>query len=185
MGGLLVAFLDGTYSAPVFRSTEAAGASAKGPGCRYYTEAGGCCRPCLHAFMQHRAEGAVAAAVRHAGASAHHCLGYLVPSPRLHTGSLLHPLLPSSAADVDRLKLGLAKAEGDVDVLLTCEWPAGLCDGLPDAAKPPGLSLDGEGQGPHRCCAARAVGLGGRWLGHMADNLDVGSRPAGCPASAE
>ncbi|KAL4423189.1 hypothetical protein ABPG77_000322 [Micractinium sp. CCAP 211/92] len=85
VGGLQVAFLDGTYSAPVFRSPEAAGAGAKGPGCRYYME-----------------------------------------------------------SDVDRLKLGLAKAEGDVDVLLTCEWPAGLCDGLPDAAKPPGLSLDGS-----------------------------------------
>lgn len=46
-------------------------------------------------------------------------------------------------SDVDRLKLGLAKAEGDIDVLLTCEWPAGLCDGLPDTAKPQGVPLDG------------------------------------------
>ncbi len=44
VGGLQVAFLDGTYSAPVFRSPEAAGGGAKGPGCRYYMESGGCCR---------------------------------------------------------------------------------------------------------------------------------------------
>jgi hypothetical protein len=48
-----------------------------------------------------------------------------------------------SFADVDRLKLALAKAEGDIDVLLTCEWPAGLCDELPDAAKPQDVRLDG------------------------------------------
>lgn len=58
---------------------------------------------------------------------------------------------------MDRLKLGLAKAEGDVDVLLTCEWPAGLCDGLPDAAKPPGLNLDG---GRGRAGAAPSERLG-------------------------
>lgn len=54
---------------------------------------------------------------------------------------------PVATADVDRLKLGLAKAEGDIDVLLTCEWPAGLCDGLPDTAKPQGVPLDGAWQG--------------------------------------
>lgn len=46
-------------------------------------------------------------------------------------------------ADVDKLKLALAKAEGDIDVLLTNEWPQGLCDGLADAARPQDAKLDG------------------------------------------
>lgn len=62
MGGLLVAFLDGTYSAPVFRSPEAAGASAKGPGCRYYMEAGGC-RPAWHTLLCAPCSGAGVAGV--------------------------------------------------------------------------------------------------------------------------
>ncbi len=33
----------------------------------------------------------------------------------------------SFAADVDKLKLALAKAEGDIDVLLTNEWPQVSC----------------------------------------------------------
>lgn len=45
------------------------------------------------------------------------------------------------------LQLALAK-EGDIDVLLTCEWPEGLCEGLPDAAQPQGMELEGEGPGP-------------------------------------
>ena len=49
---------------------------------------------------------------------------------------------------MDRLKLALVRAEGDVDVLLTCEWPAGTCDGLPDAAKPQDVKkLDGRCKG--------------------------------------
>ncbi|PSC76403.1 Zinc finger CCCH domain-containing 64 [Micractinium conductrix] len=84
IGGLSVAFLDGTYNAPAFRAPETSATSS--PGCRYYSE-----------------------------------------------------------NDVDRLKLALVRAEGDVDVLLTCEWPAGTCDGLPDAAKPQDVKkLDGS-----------------------------------------
>jgi len=40
-------------------------------------------------------------------------------------------------ADVVRLKRAVEAADGDVDLLLTCEWPAGMTAGaapLPDAA---------------------------------------------------
>lgn len=58
-------------------------------------------------------------------------------------------------SDVEKLKLGIAQAEGDVDVLLTCEWPAGLCDGLPEAAKPQGIKLDGSGMAADVALAVR------------------------------
>lgn len=41
--------------------------------------------------------------------------------------SILHAI----TADVDKLKLALAKAEGDIDVLLTNEWPQARCCLLP------------------------------------------------------
>jgi hypothetical protein len=40
-------------------------------------------------------------------------------------------------ADVVRLKQAVERADGDVDLLLTCEWPAGVTAGaapVPDAA---------------------------------------------------
>lgn len=48
-------------------------------------------------------------------------------------------------ADVAAVKRQLANAQGDIDLLLTNEWPAGVCIGLPDAALPQGpASLSGE-----------------------------------------
>lgn len=93
--------------------------------------------------------------------------------------TIIHtPVPPTShppAPDVDRLKLGLAKAEGDVDVLLTCEWPAGLCDGLPDAAKPPGLSLDGkQGREGARQASGRA-GRDGVFCGTVSEHGEHGA----------
>ncbi|MEW5297133.1 MAG: hypothetical protein WDW36_000361 [Sanguina aurantia] len=43
-----------------------------------------------------------------------------------------------SQADVARLKTALQGMEGDVDVLLTCEWPAGVTRGIPDSLLQPG-----------------------------------------------
>jgi lariat debranching enzyme len=47
--------------------------------------------------------------------------------------------------DVALLNHALNHAVGDMDILLTNEWPAGIADGLPDGAKPAGVKTDGEG----------------------------------------
>jgi len=36
-----------------------------------------------------------------------------------------------TSTDVEALTLKLAQAEGDIDILLTNDWPAGICNGLP------------------------------------------------------
>ena len=41
-----------------------------------------------------------------------------------------------SPADVDAVKNAVSNAEGDIDFLLTNEWPAGVCAGLPEASLP-------------------------------------------------
>lgn len=46
-------------------------------------------------------------------------------------------------ADVQGLQLDITRATGDIDVLLTNEWPEGLCDNLPEAAVPQGADLSG------------------------------------------
>lgn len=75
------------------------------------------------------------------------------PSCHLHSRTAALPCLRNChLSDVDRLKLALAQAEGDIDVLLTCEWPQGLCDGLAEAAKPQGIRLDGARPVAWRCC---------------------------------
>ena len=48
-------------------------------------------------------------------------------------------------------------ADGDVDVLLTNDWPQGLCEGLPGSARPEGMKpSDGGWAG-----AAFVGGVGG------------------------
>jgi hypothetical protein len=134
VSGLQVAFLDGCYNAAAFRATEATGTSSFGPGCRYYAESGGRQQPL--AARPHRRCWACQPGVLGCAAGA---------EGARDAGAHAVPLyrISRSPADVDRLKLALAKAEGDVDVLLTCEWPAGVCDDLPEAARPQGVALDG------------------------------------------
>jgi hypothetical protein len=142
VGGLLVAFLDGQYNAAAFKAGDAAGASSTAPGCRYYVQSGGCARPAARLAGRERAGTCCCPPLL-----ARRCLylplhvipppiGWIARMPAL-------PPCPTPPADVDRLKLQLTQAEGDMDVLLTCEWPAGLCDGLLEAAKPVGIPLDG------------------------------------------
>jgi hypothetical protein len=43
-----------------------------------------------------------------------------------------------SRADVEQLKKALQQMEGEVDLLLTCEWPQGLLAGVPKNLMPSG-----------------------------------------------
>ncbi len=47
-------------------------------------------------------------------------------------------------ADVDRLTKAVETTEGDIDLLLTCEWPAGVTDGLPAGSLPAGVAGSGS-----------------------------------------
>lgn len=46
-------------------------------------------------------------------------------------------------ADVNKLKLQLEGAAGDVDLLLTCEWPEGVLFATPPGSTPEGLNTSG------------------------------------------
>ena len=48
-------------------------------------------------------------------------------------------------ADVDQVKKELEKASGDVDLLLTCEWPDGILLATPPGSTPEGLFKSGIG----------------------------------------
>lgn len=52
-------------------------------------------------------------------------------------------------ADVQNLKHKLQATDGDIDMLLTNEWPAGVCFGLPDASKPNPVIEGGNLEGSH------------------------------------
>lgn len=141
LGGLAVAFLDGRYNAAAFRE-----GGGRGPGCRYYGDNGARRRCvlllllCVAGWVLAAEEGVLRLCRAGAGPAGLCC------SPPLQTANLClpAPLLPCHPpADVDRLKLALAQAEGDIDVLLTCEWPQGVADGLAEAARPQGIRLDG------------------------------------------
>lgn len=145
VSGLLVAFLDGQYNAAAYRAAEVTGTSSRGPGCRYYAESGEKWIAALQCASLRPTRVSSPVCWRLSGydsANLHalHCQLLGLPSKPL-SKRCAPP--PRTSADVDRLKLALARAEGDIDVLLTCEWPAGLCDGLPDAAKPQGVPLEG------------------------------------------
>ena len=79
--------------------------------------------------------------------------------------STLHP--PSSApqADLAAAEAALASAQNDVDVLLTCEWPAGVLACLPPGPRPAG---DTKGAGP---------------LAELADKARTGLGEGGCGGS--
>ena len=47
-------------------------------------------------------------------------------------------------ADVNRLKDQIQGASGDVDLLLTCEWPEGLLLALPPNNPPEGVKTSGN-----------------------------------------
>jgi hypothetical protein len=47
--------------------------------------------------------------------------------------------LAASQADVARVTTEVEQSEGDVDLLLTCEWPADVAGGLPAASLPAGV----------------------------------------------
>eukprot|EP00197_Chlamydomonas_leiostraca_P004815 CAMPEP_0202869196 /NCGR_PEP_ID=MMETSP1391-20130828/12137_1 /ASSEMBLY_ACC=CAM_ASM_000867 /TAXON_ID=1034604 /ORGANISM="Chlamydomonas leiostraca, Strain SAG 11-49" /LENGTH=310 /DNA_ID=CAMNT_0049549477 /DNA_START=30 /DNA_END=959 /DNA_ORIENTATION=- len=44
-----------------------------------------------------------------------------------------------TASEVAALKRALSELTGEVDLLLTCEWPAGVAGGIPESQAPPGL----------------------------------------------
>jgi hypothetical protein len=53
--------------------------------------------------------------------------------------------LPAAAqADVARVTTEVEQSEGDVDLLLTCEWPADVAGGLPAASLPAGVDAPGS-----------------------------------------
>lgn len=58
-------------------------------------------------------------------------------------------------ADLAALRLQLQHVDGDVDVLLTSEWPDGVCAGLPDAALPAGALVAGSAAGREVATLAR------------------------------
>lgn len=49
-----------------------------------------------------------------------------------------------TSADADLLRHKVEAADGDIDLLLTNEWPEGVCHGLPEAAQPAGVPTDGK-----------------------------------------
>lgn len=52
--------------------------------------------------------------------------------------------LAASQADVARVTTEVEQSEGDVDLLLTCEWPADVASGLPAASLPAGADAPGS-----------------------------------------
>jgi diadenosine tetraphosphate (Ap4A) HIT family hydrolase len=60
-----------------------------------------------------------------------------------------------TAADVEALKRRLQVAEGDIDLLLTNEWPAGAAAGLPEPSRPPTGSPRGADPPADAALAAR------------------------------
>ena len=49
-------------------------------------------------------------------------------------------------ADVQRLKAEVEASSGDIDIFLTCEWPAGITSTLTPSSLPKGLSTTGQAQ---------------------------------------
>jgi hypothetical protein len=47
-------------------------------------------------------------------------------------------------ADVTRLQTEVEQSEGDIDLLLTCEWPADVTGSLPAASVPAGCDAGGS-----------------------------------------
>ncbi len=47
-------------------------------------------------------------------------------------------------ADVNRLKVTLESASGDVDLLLTCEWPEDILLATPAGSLPEGINKTGD-----------------------------------------
>ncbi len=61
-------------------------------------------------------------------------------------------------ADVKRLEADVDAASGDVDIFLTCEWPAGVGAAVPAALLPPDVLPDaGAGSGRRRPRPRRAA----------------------------
>ena len=57
-----------------------------------------------------------------------------------------------------RLEADVDAASGDVDIFLTCEWPAGVCAAVPAALLPPDVLPDaGAGSGRRRPRPRRAA----------------------------
>jgi hypothetical protein len=61
---------------------------------------------------------------------------------------------------VKRLEAAVDAASGDMDVFLTCEWPAGVCAAVPPALLPPDMPPDaGAGGGRRRPRPRQAAAL--------------------------
>lgn len=48
------------------------------------------------------------------------------------------------SSDIDAVKLAVATADGDIDFLLTNDWPAGVCNGIAEASLPQGGAPPGN-----------------------------------------
>lgn len=89
-----------------------------------------------------------------------------------------------SEADVSRLLSCCVELTGEVDVLLTCEWPAGVAAALPATSLPPPGINDRVGSGPvaEVAAAARpryhiAAGPDAHWSRLPYANADLGAGP--------
>ena len=57
-------------------------------------------------------------------------------------------------ADIKQLKLQLEAASGDIDILLTCEWPASVTLATPPGSLPEGLQAAGDLFTCCSCCSS-------------------------------
>lgn len=63
--------------------------------------------------------------------------------------------IPSPQEDVRKLERALEEATGDIDILLTCEWPADVTAATPPGSAPAEASM--PGQPPHLTLSAQLL----------------------------